>query len=117
MVNDTEAATQPVGGHPKVSTTLAAEDAPKVKAMINVTTDELAIGDAVDSHRSRRKYASTMSLSILFIYTWNRERELQRTNLNKLLNAGSIREYWEIIRSFTDTKPREAQVPHGGAAP
>ncbi|KAJ7207230.1 hypothetical protein GGX14DRAFT_301864, partial [Mycena pura] len=51
------------------------------------------LGDDPDSHRSRLKV-----------------RKIQRDNLMKLLKAETIREWWQIIRSFTDTKPRAPQV-------
>ncbi|KAF7342021.1 RNA-directed DNA polymerase from mobile element jockey [Mycena venus] len=77
----------------KVVTSLPKDDPPKPKAQIIVTAAQLAIGDKPDAHRNR--------LTV---------RRLQSENLNRLLNAETIREWWEIIRGFTDKKPRDARV-------
>lgn len=54
-----------IDGHlppfPKVSTTLPAEDIRKPKARITVSSDDLAVGEKPDSHRSRQKCVNIMS--------------------------------------------------------
>ncbi|KAF8210726.1 hypothetical protein K438DRAFT_1430448, partial [Mycena galopus ATCC 62051] len=42
-----------------------------------------------------------------------RERELQRENLQALLNATSGAEFWKLVRGWTDPKPRTALVTAG----
>ncbi|KAJ7055698.1 hypothetical protein C8F01DRAFT_962201, partial [Mycena amicta] len=39
-----------------------------------------------------------------------KERELQRLNLQALLNVRSNKEFWEMIRDWTDKKRRDAAV-------
>ncbi|KAF7374664.1 RNA-directed DNA polymerase from mobile element jockey [Mycena sanguinolenta] len=78
---------------PKVVTSVLKDDLPKPKTRTNVTAAQLAIGDKPDSHRNR--------LTV---------RRLQSENLNRLLNAETIREWWQIMRDFTDSKPRDTRV-------
>ncbi|KAJ7438123.1 hypothetical protein B0H11DRAFT_1935475 [Mycena galericulata] len=78
---------------PKVVTKLSAADASKPKTVLEITADQLDIGHDPESHRNRAKV-----------------RKIQAENLHRLLNAETPREWWQIIRSFTDTKPRDAQV-------
>jgi hypothetical protein len=77
----------------KVSTALPAESPSKAVA-IRVRDDDL--GPDRDSHRGRA-----------------RERELQRENLQALLNANSGAEFWKLVRGWTDPKPRSALVTAG----
>ncbi|KAJ7201782.1 hypothetical protein B0H12DRAFT_1001861, partial [Mycena haematopus] len=39
-----------------------------------------------------------------------REHQLQRENLQSLLNVASNKEFWSLIRGWTDPKQRTAQV-------
>lgn len=69
----------------KVTTTLPEEEPPKPKVLSALTAEDLAIGEKRDAHRSRAK-----------------EREIQKTNLNRLINAESAREWWQVIVGSID---------------
>ncbi|KAJ7876022.1 hypothetical protein B0H13DRAFT_1578463, partial [Mycena leptocephala] len=74
----------------KVTTTLPEEPPPKSKS-VQVTDADLEPDPP--SHRGR-----------------DRERELQRENLERLLNSRSNKEFWTLVRGWTDPKNRAAQV-------
>ncbi|KAJ7656985.1 hypothetical protein DFH06DRAFT_908211, partial [Mycena polygramma] len=74
----------------KVSTLLAEESPPKSKS-VHVRDEDL--GPDHPSHRGRVK-----------------ERQLQRENLETLLNVASNKEFWTLIRGWTDPKNRSARV-------
>ncbi|KAJ7235333.1 hypothetical protein C8J57DRAFT_1572036 [Mycena rebaudengoi] len=86
-----------VGDLPKVSTTLPAEDPPKAKVMINVTTDELAIGDQPDSHRSRRKYA----IPIFPMFFYSRLEQGSRTATSQPEQAPECRQHTGVLGYYT----------------
>ena len=82
-------------GVPKVSCNLLREDV-QSHAPHQVTEGDLSLSTALDAHRGRL-----------------RDRNLQAQNLMKLLNAGSPREFWDLIRDWTDPKRRSPRVSVG----
>ncbi|KAJ7195765.1 hypothetical protein GGX14DRAFT_403728 [Mycena pura] len=70
----------------KVFTTLPELREPKVADSPQLTIDEIV--DPEDKHRGRR-----------------REREILRDNMNKLLACKTSREFWELLRKWTDDRP------------
>ncbi|KAJ7899347.1 hypothetical protein B0H13DRAFT_1450971, partial [Mycena leptocephala] len=80
----------PLQPGPKVSSPLPEEALPKEKDIVVRDAD---LGPDPDSHRGRA-----------------RERELQKENLQALLNASSGAEFWKIVRGWTDPKKRAPQV-------
>jgi exonuclease III len=63
------------------------------KPQVLVSESDLAMGLERSMHRGR-----------------TRERTIQAENLTKLLNAQSAREWWDIVREWTDPKKRALRV-------
>lgn len=79
---------------PKVYTTLAMESAPKAKESVPISAEELDLDEAnLDSHRGRIK-----------------ERQVQAANLKRFIEADSPREWWDLVREWTDAKPKAVRV-------
>ncbi|KAF7354570.1 Reverse transcriptase domain-containing protein [Mycena sanguinolenta] len=76
---------------PKVSTTIPEINEYKKRTPTEISVDE--VEDPGDSHRGRR-----------------REREMLRKNLVALLGCETGREFWDLIRSWTDERPSRPQV-------
>ncbi|KAJ7863648.1 hypothetical protein B0H14DRAFT_3444007 [Mycena olivaceomarginata] len=76
-----------VGQYPGSGTALEKCDPHVPRARTTVTVAQLALADKPDAHRNRVVV-----------------RRAQAENLNRLLNAENIREWWEVIRDLTDAK-------------
>ncbi|KAK7023208.1 hypothetical protein R3P38DRAFT_2779963 [Favolaschia claudopus] len=90
-------------GPVKVHTRLPEITPPKADPPPDLTMEDC--DDPSEKHRGRRRSETYACLPILPLLTdFGREREAICENLNKLISCSSPREYWDLIRSWTDSR-------------
>ncbi|KAK7051923.1 hypothetical protein R3P38DRAFT_2762385 [Favolaschia claudopus] len=87
----------------KVHSRLPEITPPKADPPPDLTMEDC--NDPSEKHRGRRRSENYACLPVVPLLTYfGREREAMCENLNKLISCTSPREYWDLIRSWTDSR-------------